>query len=99
MAIGRRPDKELHLSGKRRQYFEIYPGCRRQAERSTMHCLIFGFGYMGRIRYQVLREHSDVTAVSVVDPNVDPSKSRTDGRVFSTDAEVPWDTIDAAFIC
>ncbi len=64
-----------------------------------MHCVIFGFGYMGKIRYQVLRDHPDVTGIAIVDPNVDPSKSKIDGTLLSSDAGLPWDTIDAAFIC
>lgn len=64
-----------------------------------MKCLIFGYGYMGKIRYQVLSKHPDVRGIRVVDPGVDPSTTGL-GRVFVPRGEViPWDEVDAAFIC
>ena len=65
-----------------------------------MHCLIFGYGYMGQIRYRVLKEHPDVSRITVVDPKLDASKTSPDGGVFLTsDAPIPWDTVDAVFVC
>ncbi len=34
-----------------------------------MNCLIFGFGYMGKIHRQVLAKHPDVDRILVVEPN------------------------------
>ena len=33
-----------------------------------MRCVIFGFGYMGKIRYQILRDRLDITDILIVDP-------------------------------
>lgn len=54
---------------------------------------------MGKIRYQVLRDHPDVTDILIVDPAIDPSKTKSEGRFLPAGMPVPWDTIDAAFIC
>jgi hypothetical protein len=35
-----------------------------------MNSLVFGYGYMGRIRYQILRRHPDVKRIFVVDPGM-----------------------------
>ena len=64
-----------------------------------MHCLIFGYGYMGKIRYRVLQEHPDVTKVSIVDPAVDPAKANLNGVLLPKEASIPWDDIDAVFVC
>jgi predicted dehydrogenase len=64
-----------------------------------MNCLIFGYGYMGKIRYQVLRRHPDVCGITVVDPWVDPSTVGLDGILLPSSAEIPWDRCDAVFVC
>jgi predicted dehydrogenase len=64
-----------------------------------MNCLIFGYGYMGKIRYQVLRAHPEVRNVKVVDPGIDPSIAALDGVLLSPDGGIPWEQFDAAFIC
>ena len=64
-----------------------------------MHCLIFGYGYMGRIRYQVLRQHPAVRKITVVDPAVDPSAVGLDGVLLRPDDPIPWDSCDAVFVC
>ncbi len=64
-----------------------------------MNCLIFGYGYMGKIRHRVLRQRPDVHRIYVVDPALDPGRSAlNEVRLVAADA-VPWDDIDAAFIC
>ena len=64
-----------------------------------MHCLIFGYGYMGRIRHRVLKEHPAVQRISVVDPAIDPAKAGLGDSLLRPNAPIPWDTVDAAFIC
>ncbi|MFA5974920.1 MAG: Gfo/Idh/MocA family oxidoreductase [Elusimicrobiota bacterium] len=64
-----------------------------------MKCIIFGYGYMGKIRYQVLRQHPQVESVKVWDPYLDRSKTNLGKDLLPADAPIPWSTIDAAFIC
>lgn len=64
-----------------------------------MNCLIFGYGYMGKIRYQILRRQPDVGGITVVDPWVDPSTVGLDGILLPSSAEIPWDRCDAVFVC
>lgn len=64
-----------------------------------MNCVIFGYGYMGKIRYQVLRRHPAVREIKVVDPGIDPSSVDLDGILLPRNSEIPWDRFDAAFIC
>lgn len=64
-----------------------------------MNCLIFGYGYMGKIRYQVLRRHPDVRNIKFVDPGIDPCAVGFDGLLLPTTAEIPWDQFDAVFVC
>jgi predicted dehydrogenase len=64
-----------------------------------MHCLIFGFGYMGKIRYRVLREHPDVDRITVVDPGVDVEKANMNGVLLPAGAPIPWSDVDAVFVC
>ncbi len=64
-----------------------------------MRCVIFGYGYMGQIRHRVLREHPAVTDVLIVDPEIDPAKAGLNGLLLPLGATIPWDRIDAAFIC
>lgn len=64
-----------------------------------MNCLIFGYGYMGKIRYQVLRSHPAVREIKIVDPWIDPFTVSLDGILMPRDTEIPWDRFDAAFVC
>lgn len=64
-----------------------------------MNCLIFGYGYMGKVRYRVLRGHPDVREIKVVDPEIDPSTVDLDGILLPRNHEIPWDQFDAAFVC
>lgn len=64
-----------------------------------MNCLIFGYGYMGKIRYQVLRRHPDVQRITVIDPDIDPKSAGLDGVLLPAGAPIPWETHDAVFVC
>lgn len=64
-----------------------------------MNCVIFGYGYMGRIRHRVLRECPEIKEIIIVDPEADSPKAGLDGVWLPRGAEVPWDRIDAAFVC
>ncbi len=64
-----------------------------------MNCLVFGYGYMGKIRTQVLRRHPQVNRIWVVDPGIDPSVADRDGLLLPPDAPIPWDDTDAVFVC
>lgn len=64
-----------------------------------MNCLLFGYGYMGKIRYRALRNHPDVQDILIIDPGVDPSAAGLDGVVLPAGAEIPWDQVDAVFVC
>ena len=64
-----------------------------------MKCLLFGFGYMGKIRYEVLRRHPAVTGITVVDPGLGSQAAGLEGAALPEGAAIPWDRHDAAFIC
>lgn len=65
-----------------------------------MNCLIFGYGYMGKIRYQSLRKNPAVERITVVDPSPSPdSAAELNGSLLPARAPVPWKEHDAAFIC
>lgn len=64
-----------------------------------MKCLIFGYGYMGKIRYRILRNHPDVRDVRIVDPGLDPSAAEVDGALLVPSSDIPWDQFDATFVC
>ena len=63
-----------------------------------MNCLIFGHGYMGKIRYQVLRAHPAVRRIMVVDPALEQAPPSGEVSVVPANA-IPWDEVDAVFIC
>ena len=63
-----------------------------------MNCLIFGYGYMGKIRRQVLAKHPDVDRIFVVEPNAGSAEGLGDDLI-STDAGIPWHDVDAVFVC
>ncbi|HYR89097.1 MAG TPA: Gfo/Idh/MocA family oxidoreductase [Terriglobia bacterium] len=62
-----------------------------------MKCVIFGYGYMGRIRYDALRRRSDIREIVVVDPQVIASEVAC--TLLRNVGEVEWDSVDAAFVC
>lgn len=64
-----------------------------------MRCLVFGYGYMGKIRYRILRSHPDVRDVKVVDPALDAEPSGLDGVLLPSTKPIPWEDFDAAFVC
>ena len=64
-----------------------------------MNCLVFGYGYMGKIRYQVLRKNPEVKNIKVIDPEIDPSSAGLDGVLLPPGTEIPWEQFDAAFVC
>jgi len=65
-----------------------------------MRVVIFGYGYMGRIRYQALRGNPAVRRITVVDPEASRAAAEELGAaLLPAGAAVPWDEADAAFIC
>lgn len=64
-----------------------------------MRCLIFGYGYMGRIRAKVLSQHPDVKDIKIYDPALDPKQKDIVGTPLSTSERIPWNQFDAAFVC
>ena len=64
-----------------------------------MHCLVFGFGYMGKIRYAALRRHPAVRKITVIDPAVDPATSGVGDDLLPSGEPIPWETCDAVFVC
>ncbi len=63
-----------------------------------MNCLIFGYGYMGKIRYQVLARHPDVDQIHVLDPHTKPGPG-FDGAWLAPEEPIHWDRYDAVFVC
>ncbi len=63
-----------------------------------MRCLIFGYGYMGKIRYQVLRQHPDVRRIWISDPAA-PRTAELDGVLLPPEGKIPWGEVDAVFVC
>jgi len=64
-----------------------------------VRCLLLGYGYMGRIRHQVLRQHPQVKEIIVVDPGVDPAALDPAVRLWPKGKEIPWDQADAVLVC
>ena len=65
-----------------------------------MNCLVIGYGYMGKIRVESLRRNPSVRRITVVDPALRPgSAAELNGALLAHGAQVPWDEVDAAFIC
>jgi predicted dehydrogenase len=54
---------------------------------------------MGKIRYRILRNHPDVRGVKIVDPGLDPSTADLEGVLIPPTEKIPWDQVDAAFVC
>jgi len=64
-----------------------------------VNCLIFGYGYMGQIRYRILKEHPMVNSVRVVDPGLSAVPAGMEADWIRPGDEIPWDAVDAAFVC
>ena len=65
-----------------------------------MNCLVFGYGYMGKIRVESLRKNPLVRRITVVDPALDPaSTAELNGSLLAHGAPVPWNEVDAVFVC
>ncbi len=64
-----------------------------------MNCVIFGYGYMGRIRYQALRRHPAVRDIKIYDPVIDPVAENLQGIFLADVSSLDWNRMDAAFIC
>ncbi|MBI4125587.1 MAG: Gfo/Idh/MocA family oxidoreductase [Deltaproteobacteria bacterium] len=63
-----------------------------------MRCLVFGCGYMGKIRAAVLKNHPDVTQVKIYDPYVNPDREPMAPDLL-VPSEIPWKDFDAVFVC
>ncbi|MBI4354486.1 MAG: Gfo/Idh/MocA family oxidoreductase [Candidatus Omnitrophica bacterium] len=63
-----------------------------------MNVLLVGYGYMGKIRHRVLRQHPSVRTITVVDPALDAS-SELGQTMLPAGAAIPWDGVDAVFVC
>lgn len=64
-----------------------------------MHCLIFGYGYMGKVRYQALRRQSDVQIIHVIDPALSPQATGLGDALLDSSKPVAWEQYDVVFIC
>ena len=64
-----------------------------------MNCLIFGFGYMGKIRHRVLRQHPAVKKIWVVDPGLPPNSVGAEVCLLPSQDLIPWNEVDAVFVC
>lgn len=65
-----------------------------------MKFIIFGYGYMGKIRYKALKNHPDVRSVKVYDPALDPKQQAELGaELLPVTDRIPWNQFDGAFIC
>ena len=72
-----------------------------------LRCAIFGFGYMGTIRYETLKRNPHVDANNLIIVDVDPERHKAFQTVHGgpsvkmlTPADpLPWDEIDAVFVC
>ncbi|MBI2058290.1 MAG: Gfo/Idh/MocA family oxidoreductase [Nitrospirae bacterium] len=64
-----------------------------------MNCVIFGFGYMGKIRHRVLREHPRVGRIWIVEPAGPVPVTGGDVAWVTSSEEVDWSDVGAAFVC
>lgn len=64
-----------------------------------MNCLIFGYGYMGKIRYRILNNHPDVKEIKIYDPGISPSVAGLDGVLLPPTEKIRWEHFDAVFVC
>ncbi len=64
-----------------------------------MNFLIFGYGYMGKIRAEVLRKHPEAQRITIVDPGLEPTTVKLDGISLHRGGPIPWEGNEAVFIC
>ncbi len=66
-----------------------------------MNALVFGYGYMGKIRAQALRRQPRIRRITVVDPSVDPAGAdpALHGLLLNPGEPIPWEGTDVVFIC
>jgi 1,5-anhydro-D-fructose reductase (1,5-anhydro-D-mannitol-forming) len=67
-----------------------------------MNCLVFGYGYMGKIRCQSLRNHPEIDRIFVIDPHVTtapPAAAAQRLEFLPPGAPIPWDDAGAVFVC
>lgn len=64
-----------------------------------MRCLIFGYGYMGQVRHEVLRRHPAVRDIRIVDPGIADPPGELAGLLLPPGGEIPWEQFDAVFVC
>lgn len=65
-----------------------------------MRCLVLGYGYMGKIRYRILRENPIVKTVRVFDPFIKPADENIGVDFLAiSDSQIPWHQFDAVFVC
>lgn len=64
----------------------------------NLNCLILGYGYMGKIRHAVLREHPLIKTIRIYDPAIDPVKENI-GNLYLDASEIPWKEFDVVFVC
>ena len=69
------------------------------AARGGIRCLIFGYGYMGKIRHQALKKCPDVGSITIVDPYLDVENQNKEGSFLSAGDAISWENTDAVFIC
>ncbi len=67
-------------------------------EPKALTCLLFGFGYMGRIRYSILRRLPQVSRILCLDPGI-AAGWPSGVEVIPDRAQVPWGEVDAVFVC
>src|SRR3990167_10348205 len=63
-----------------------------------MRCLILGFGYMGQIRYQFLKDHPDIQDIRIYDPGLTSIPQNLENIFLKTDI-IPWESFDVVFVC
>ncbi len=63
-----------------------------------MNCLIFGYGYMGKIRARVLRQQPQVRKIWIVDPAL-PDGAGVEGERLPDEGRIPWSEVNAVFVC
>lgn len=61
--------------------------------------MIFGYGYMGKVRHRVLASHPDVHRIIIVDPEIDPAAPGPGTIVLRRSSDVPWHEVSAVFVC
>lgn len=63
-----------------------------------MNCLVLGYGYMGKIRVRVLKEHPEVKRIGVYDPYLSSPPEEIRDCYLHGEA-IPWQDYQAVFVC